>query len=72
MTVFERLFGTPERAANALEELAVGVLEICWLVEALTDNQEKKCDNCPYEFDQYGCEDVGVALVEWLSREVVE
>ena len=58
-TQWEKLFGTPERAARTLvERLDVGVIEWC----------NNECDNCPYEFDPYGCEQV-LTLLEWLESE---
>ena len=72
MTIYEKLFGTPERAAKTLDALAVGQLEVCWLMDELCSDKEKKCELCRYEYDHYGCEDVGVTCIDWLTREVVE
>lgn len=62
MTNYEKLFGTPERAALTLvERLDVGVIEWC----------NDDCYNCPYEFNPYGCEQV-LTLLEWLEGESYE
>lgn len=51
---------TSNRTAELREKLTErGVIEWC--------NDE--CDNCPYEFDPYGCEQV-LTLLEWLESEV--
>lgn len=56
---WHELFGTPERTARTLvERLDVGVIEWC----------NYDCDNCPYEYNQYGCEQV-LTLSEWLRGE---
>ena len=59
---YEKLFGTPERAARTLvERLDVGVLEWC----------NNECESCPYEYDGYGCEQV-LTLLEWLESEACD
>lgn len=56
---YERLFGTPERAARTLEELELDQLNWCRGTEY--------CESCPYEFDRYGCYPPdGFSLIEWL------
>jgi hypothetical protein len=45
MTNWEKLFGTPEKAARTLvERFDVGVIELC----------NNDCGNCPYEYSPYG------------------
>ena len=56
---YERLFGTPERAARTLEEFELDQLNWCRGTEY--------CESCPYEFDRYGCYlPDGFELLEWL------
>lgn len=58
-TNWERLFGTPERAARTLEEFELDQLNWCRGTEY--------CESCPYEFDRYGCYlPDGFELLEWL------
>ena len=60
MTNYEKLFGTPERAARTLvERLNLSVIEWC----------NNDCANCPYEYDWYECKKV-LTLLEWLESEV--
>lgn len=72
MTIWERLFGTPERTARTLDEMAPTSLDYCYMLDALTDDHEVKCKNCMYESDRYGCYPREMTLLEWLNREVVE
>ena len=58
-TRYERLFGTPERAARTLQEFELDHLNWCHGTEG--------CEKCPYEFDRYGCYlPDGFELLEWL------
>ncbi len=66
MTIWEALFGTPERAANTLDNAALASIDYCCMLGEL------KCANCPYEYDRYGCEHGGMTELEWLNREVEE
>jgi hypothetical protein len=55
MTIYERLFGTPERAAEQLD--GIDQIDACdWMRdlhgEALPP---EKCVGCLYEYDHYGC-----------------
>ena len=72
MTIYERLFGTPERAARAIEETLFERNDICYLMDALSDDQGVKCRNCLYENDPYACEDKDMSVLEWLTQEVAE
>ena len=69
MTVWERLFGTPERAASALEELDLMRDQIgtCYLMDVLGDI---KCANCFNEYDRYGCERKEMTMLQWLKQEL--
>ena len=63
MTNYERLFGTPERAAETLARMDVDVFNWC----------DRNCRFCPYEYDDYGCympDDF--SMLEWLESEVCE
>lgn len=72
MTVYEALFGTPERAAKTLDEMALNALDYCCALDALTDDREVKCRNCPYDFGRYGCEQTDMTVLQWLEKEVAE
>ncbi len=72
MTVFEALFGTPERAARTLVELDCTSLEYCCMLDALSDDPSVKCKNCKYDPDRYGCEPKSITELEWLNQEVDE
>ena len=77
VTIWEALFGTPERAAKTLSDdgMALDQIDSCWLAEAIDGENfgpEGRCRNCLYEYDRYGCERSDVTLLEWLSREVAE
>ena len=72
MTVYEALFGTPERAAKTLDEMALNALDYCYALDALTDDREAKCRNCPYDFGRYGCEQTDMTVLQWLEKEVAE
>ena len=71
MTIYEALFGTPERAAKAIEECVLNQLDFCYLMDAFDVDQNEKCNRCIYEFDRYGCERKDTTLLEWLGQEVV-
>ena len=61
-TNWERLFGTPERAAQTLREFELDHLNWCHGTDG--------CESCPYEFDRYGCYlPDGFELLEWLREE---
>ena len=56
---YEKLFGTPERAARTLQEFELDHLNWCHGTDG--------CEKCPYEFDRYGCYlPDGFELLEWL------
>lgn len=69
MTIWERLFGTPERTAKTLE--GIDQIDACWYMEAVYDGefQPERCKGCLYECGRYGCERKMDEL-EWLESEV--
>ena len=69
MTVYEALFGTPERAAKTLDEMALNTLDYCYALDALTDYRAK-CRNCLCDFGRYGCEQTDMTVLQWLEKEV--
>lgn len=72
MTIWERLFGTPERAARTIEY--VDQIDACdWMgaVNAGTYPPEK-CRGCIFDYDRYGCESKDMSVLEWLTQEVGE
>lgn len=72
MTMWETLFGTPERTAATLSEVVLNGVDFCLMLDALGDDVEAKCRNCIYEYDRYGCEETGATMLEWLRMEVTE
>lgn len=86
MTIYEKLFGTPERAARSLKEAALERYDYCYMMDVFGrewDDEHKgcytKCMDCLYECDAYGCylrDDMNLndstAMLEWLNREVSE
>lgn len=86
MTIYEKLFGTPERAAMSLREAALERYDYCYMMDVFGrewDDKHKgcytKCMDCLYEFDDYACylrDDMNpndsAAMLKWLNREVSE
>lgn len=72
MTIYERLFGTPERTARAIEEMMLDRIDTCKLMDALREDIRVTCRNCLYEYDRYGCERKDMTVLEWLRQEVNE
>lgn len=75
MTIYERLFGTPERAALALDVLGLfnSQIDTCYLMDAFGSDMEVKCANCFLRnCDKYGCERKDMSIAEWLAQEVSE
>lgn len=73
MTVYETLFGTPEKAARSLGAMVLDATDLCYLVDALSEEREElrvRCMSCPYKYDRYGCEQRGMTLLECLRSEV--
>jgi len=64
-TNYERLFGTPERAAESLTNLDAGTIDWCYMVES-------ECAHCFQVYDRFGCcPREGVSLLEWLESEAI-
>ena len=72
MTIYEALFGTPERAAKALNLADISTDDYCCMMFALSDDEDIRCKNCPYEYDNYGCEPRDMTYLDWLKQGVVE
>lgn len=75
MTIWERLFGTPERAARTLEEADLDSDTCCDMLDAIggRPTTAEKCANCLYYIDEYDvCQRSGNTALEWLSHEFVE
>lgn len=72
MTIWEALFGTPERAAKTLNEMQLIDSDYCDMMDALSRDQDTKCRNCAYEYVPYECEPRDMKYIEWLNSEVVE
>ena len=70
MTIWEELFGTPERTARTLPEVVLDSQDWCFLMDALSDDREAKCKNCMYECDGHSRELKGMTVLEWLNQEV--
>lgn len=56
---YEKLFGTPERAARTLERAALETCDYCAMVNC-------KCSECFYEPGDSECYNI-VSLLEWLK-----
>ena len=72
MTIWEVLFGTPERAANTLEY--IDQIDACDFMSKVNKAEipPEKCEGCLFDYDRYGCEQTDVTLAEWLTQEVSE
>lgn len=70
MTIWEKLFGTPERTADTLEY--VDQIDACDFMSNVTKDgfPPEKCKYCMFDFDRYGCEQTDMTLVEWLMQDV--
>ena len=71
MTIYEALFGTPERAARTLEEGAFNATDFCFMLNALNGERSFKCANCLYDYDGFSCVKDNT-ISEWLNSEVVD
>lgn len=72
MTIWEKLFGTPELTADTLEY--VDSIDACDFMSSVTKEglPPEKCKYCMFDYDRYGCEQTDMTLVEWLMQEVLE
>ena len=69
MTNWEKLFGTPEKAAETLKRMDVDIFN--WCVD--DGGSSKECKACPYEYEVYGCYlPDGFSLLEWLESEACD
>lgn len=73
MTIYEALFGTPERAAKALMMADINTNDYCCMMFALSDDEDIRCKNCPYEYRvTHRCEPRDMTYLDWLKQEVAE
>lgn len=71
MTIWEKLFGTPERTAETID--GSDQIDLCYWMEDVTNSiPPKRCKQCLFEGDRYGCYDKGMTLLDWLKQEVDE
>ena len=72
MTIYEKLFGTPERAASTLEY--VDQIDACDFMDVSSNGKlpPESCQGCLFDYDRYGCEQKDMPLVGWLTQEVEE
>ena len=72
MTIYEKLFGTPERAAEMLD--GADQIDMCdWMTTVSgVSYSPDKCKLCRFDYDRYGCGWKDMTLFEWLMQEVVE
>lgn len=70
MTVWEMLFGTPERTASTLD--GMDQIDVCYWMDDVNVGKRcpEKCKNCLYDYDRYGCEKKDMTELEWLMQEV--
>lgn len=72
MTIYEKLFGTPERTAKTLDY--IDQIDVCDFMVKVSKNKlpPEKCEGCLFDYDRYGCDQKDITLVEWLNQEVSE
>ena len=73
MSVYDKLFGSPEKAAESLKRSLLDVQDFCNLVD-------NRCDICPYDPGPFGCSrwfegddgnwSAGEWVLKWLEWEV--
>ncbi|MBQ3339788.1 MAG: hypothetical protein IJG82_09415 [Atopobiaceae bacterium] len=70
MTVWEKLFGTPERTAQTLE--GMDQIDVCYWMDDVNIGKlpPEKCEGCLFEYDRYGCERKDMTDLDWLRMEV--
>ena len=70
MTVYEKLFGTPEATAKTLDY--VDQIDVCdWMADANNGAKPpERCRGCMYDYDRYGCERKNIKVLEWLQGEL--
>lgn len=75
MTIWEMLFGTPERAAKALNNASIYAVEWCSIMRSAlgeVNREDVMCENCPYENGPDDCEPRDMRWIDWLQQEVRE
>lgn len=74
MTIWEKLFGSPEAAARTLNNMSLTPSDYCDMAYTISGNRETACPNCAYEpdYDEKVCEPKDMRYVDWLNQEVVE
>lgn len=72
MTIYEALFGTPERAAKTLIKADLNAMDYCFVLRVLSDDEDIRCKNCRYECNNYVCEPRDMTYLDWLKQEVAE
>lgn len=72
MTIWETLFGTPERTVKTLDY--IDQIDVCDFMDTASNGQfpPEKCRDCLFDYDRYGCEQTDMTIVEWLTQEVSE
>lgn len=70
MTIWERLFGTPERTAQTLD--GMDRMDVCYWMNDVRFGKRtpEKCEGCLFEYDRYGCERKDMTDLDWLRTEV--
>jgi len=72
MTIWETLFGTPERTAKTLGY--VDQIDACDFMASVREAKipPERCEGCLFDYDHYGCGRTDMTLVEWLNQEMGE
>ena len=72
MTIWEKLFGTPERTAQTLE--CIDQIDACCWMDYVNVGKRppEKCEGCLFECDRYGCERKDMTDLDWLRTVVDE
>jgi hypothetical protein len=69
MTIWEKLFGTPERTVQTLED--IDQIDACYWMDDVNIGKHipEKCEGCLFEYDRYGCERKDMTDLDWLRTE---
>jgi hypothetical protein len=72
MTIWETLFGTPERTAKTLDY--VDQIDACYFMTSVHEAKipPERCEGCLFDYDHYVCGRTDMTLAEWLNQEMVE
>lgn len=70
MTIWEKLFGTPERTAQTLEDM--DQIDVCYWMDDVNIGKctPEKCEGCLFEYNRYGCTRKDMTNLDWLRTEV--